>query len=68
VKAWLERHPRWTFHFTPTSGSWLDAVADFFSVLTRKRIPRGSFHSIVNLQAAVNRYLTKHNSEPKPFI
>jgi len=68
VKAWLEQHPRWTFHFTPTLGSWLDAVADFFSVLTRKRIRRGSFHSIVNLQAAVYRFLTKHKFEPKPFI
>ena len=45
VKAWLARHPRWTFHFTPTSGSWLNAVENFFSVLTRKRIRRGSFHS-----------------------
>ena len=44
VKAWLKRHPRWTFHFTPTSGSWLNAVENFFSVLTRKRIRRGSFH------------------------
>jgi hypothetical protein len=44
VKAWLERHPRWTFHFTPTSGSWLNAVENFFSVLTHKRIRRGSFH------------------------
>ncbi len=57
VKAWLERHPRWTFHFTPTSGSWLNAVENFFSVLTRKRIRRGSFHSVVDLQAAIKRYL-----------
>ena len=55
VKAWLERHPRWTFHFTPTSGSWLNAVENFFSVPTRKRIRRGSFHSIVDLQAAIKR-------------
>jgi transposase len=68
VKAWLERHPRWTFHFTPTSGSWLNAVENFFSVLTRKRIRRGSFHSLVDLQAAIKRYLTEHNAEPKPFV
>jgi transposase len=37
VLAWLERHPRWTFHFTPTSGSWLNAVETFFSALTRRR-------------------------------
>ena len=52
VKAWLVRHPRWTFHFTPTSGSWLNAVETFFSALTRQRIRRGSFRSIVGLQAA----------------
>ena len=68
VKAWLERHPRWTFHFTPTSGSWLNAVETFFSALTRQRIRRRSFHSLVDLQAAINRYLAEHNAEPKPFL
>lgn len=68
VQAWLKRHSRWTFHFTPTSASWLNAVESFFSALTRKRIRRGSFHSIVDLQAAINRYLAEHNAAPKPFI
>jgi transposase len=68
VKAWLARHPRWSFHFTPTSGSWLNAVETFFSALTRQRIRRGSFHSIVNLQAAINRYLAERNAEPRPFV
>ena len=68
VRAWLERHPRWTFHFTPTSGSWLNAVENFFSILTRKRIRRGSLHSIADLQAAIKRYLAEHNAEPKPFV
>jgi transposase len=68
VKAWLERHPRWTFHFTPTSGSWLNAVENFFSVLTRQRIRRGSFNSIVDPQAAIKRYLAEHNAQPKPFV
>ena len=68
VKAWLARHPRWTFHYTPKSGSWLNAVETFFSALTRRRIRRGSFHSIVDLQAAINRYITAHNDHPKPFI
>ena len=67
VLAWLGRHPRWVFHFTPTSGSWLNAVETFFSALTRRRIRRGSFHSIVDLQAAINRYLAEHNHDPKPF-
>jgi transposase len=67
VKAWLARHPRWTFHFTPKSGSWLNAVEGFFSKLTRQRIRRGVFRSIVDLQAAINRYLAEHNHNPKPF-
>jgi len=64
----LVRHPRWTFHFTPTSGSWLNVVENFLSTLTRRRIRRGSFHSIVDLRAAINRYLAEHNPAPKPFI
>jgi transposase len=68
VKAWLARHPRWTFHFTPKSGSWLNAVEGFFSKLTRRRLRRGVFRSIVDLQTAINRYLNEHNDDPKPFV
>ena len=68
VKAWLARHPRWVFHFTPTSGSWLNAVENFFSKMTRQRIRRGVFRSIADLQAAINRYLKHHNDNPKPFV
>jgi transposase len=67
VMAWLERHPRWIFHFTPTSGSWLNAVENFFSTLTRQRLKRGVFHSVVDLQAAIKRYIDQHNDDPKPF-
>ncbi|HWE19485.1 MAG TPA: IS630 family transposase [Hyphomicrobiaceae bacterium] len=67
VRAWLARHPRWTFHFTPISGSWLNAVETFFSTLTRRRLKRGVFRSIVDLQAAINRYLAEHNQAPRPF-
>jgi transposase len=68
VQAWLKRHPRWSFHFTPTSASWLNAVENFFSALTRQRIRRGSFHSVVDVQAAINRYLAEHNAKAKPFV
>jgi transposase len=68
VRAWLGRHPRWTFHFTPTSCSWVNAVETFFATLTRRRLQRGTFHSIVDLQAAINRYLAEHNQRPKPFV
>jgi transposase len=68
VMKWLSRHPRWVFHFTPTSGSWLNAVETFFSTLTRRRLRRGAFHSVADLQAAINRYLEDHNDDPRPFV
>ena len=68
VRAWLARHPRWTFHFTPTSCSWANAVEGFFATLTRRRLQRGVFRSLVDLQAAINRYLGEHNRKPKPFV
>jgi transposase len=67
VRQWLGRHPRWTFHFTPTSCSWLNAVEGFFAKLTKRRLKRGVFRSIADLQAAINRFLAEHNAEPRPF-
>ena len=68
VMAWLARHPRFIFHFTPTSCSWLNAVESFFAKLTKRRLKRGVFHSIVDLQAAIKRFLEEHNDNPKPFV
>ncbi len=68
VLAWLARHPRWTFHFTPTSCSWLNAVKTFFAKLTRRRLRRGTFHSLVALQEAINRFVEEHNRSPRPFV
>src|SRR5436853_6815775 len=68
VWRWQARHPRWTFHFTPTSASWLNAVEGFFAKLTRRRLKRGVFCSIVDLQAAINRFLRETNDDPKPFV
>lgn len=67
MRAWLERHERFTFHFTPTSSSWLNAVEGFFARLSKRRLKRGVFHSIVDLQEAINRFLVEHNKKPKPF-
>ena len=68
VRRWLDRHPRWTFHFVPTSCSWLNAVEGFFAKLSKRRLRRGVFHSIVDLQAAINRFVSDHNTGPKPFV
>ena len=67
VRAWLDRHPRFVFHYTPTSCSWLNAVEGFFAKLTRRRLKRGVFRSIVELQAAINRFVAETNGNPKPF-
>jgi transposase len=68
VRRWLARHPRWTFHFTPTSSSWLNAVEGFFAKLFKRRLERGVFCSLVDLQAAINRFVAEHNQSPKPFV
>ena len=68
VRRWLARHPRWTFHFTPTSSSWLNAIEGFFAKLTKRRLKHGVFHSVIDLQAAINRFIQEHNeTEAKPF-
>ena len=67
VRQWLVRHPRWTFHFTPTSCSWLNAVEGFFAKLTKRRLKRGVFHSIVDLQHTINDFIETHNRRPRPF-
>ena len=68
IRESLGRHPRFTFHFTPTSCSWLNAVEGFFARLTNRCLRRGVFHSLVDLQAAINRFLAEHNERPKPFV
>jgi len=68
IVAWLKRHPRFHFHFTPNSASWLYAVEGFFAKLTRRRLKRGVFVGIANLQEAINRFIAEHNQDPKPFV
>ena len=68
VRAWLARHPRFTFHFVPTSCSWLNAVEGFFAKLSKRRLKRGVFRSLVDLQAAINRFVAEYNQATKPFV
>lgn len=67
VRQWLDRHPRFTFHFTPTSCSWLNAVEGFFAKLAKRRLKRGVFRCVVDLQATINRFVAETNHDPKPF-
>jgi transposase len=68
VQSWLKRHPRFQFHFTPTSSSWLNIVERFFRDLTTDRIRRDSFQSVGELEAAIEDYIAAHNEDPQPFI
>jgi len=67
VRAWLHRHKQFVFHFTPTSSSWLNAVEGFFAKLARRQLKRGVFHSLVDLQASINRFVAETNNNSKPF-
>jgi transposase len=68
VKAWLAKHPRFHMHFIPTSSSWLNMVERWFREITTKRIRRDSFHSVEQLEAAIQDFIDNHNEDPKPFI
>ena len=68
VKRWFTRRPRYHLHFTPTSASWLNQVERFFGLLTDRRIRRGTFGSVRELETAIRDYLAHHNQHPKPFV
>ena len=68
VQAWLDKHPRFKLHFIPTSSSWLNLVERFFAEITDKRIRRGTFHSVAELEEAIDDYLLRHNASAKPYV
>jgi transposase len=68
VQRWLNRHPRFHLHFTPTSSSWLNAVERWFRRITDEQIRRGTFDSVQELVAAIMSYIENYNSNPKPFV
>jgi transposase len=67
VREWLEAHPWRTFHFTPASASWLNAVEGFVAKLTKRRLTRGVFRSVEELKNAIRRFLAENNEDPRPF-
>jgi len=68
VRAWLARHPRITFHFTPTSASWLNQVETWFGILSRQAIRRGSFASVKELVARIDTFTANWNAGSTPFV
>jgi transposase len=68
VRAWLKKHPRVQFHFTPTSSSWLNLVERFFSELTTRQLKRLAVTSVEQLIASITRYIERRNDDPRPFV
>jgi transposase len=68
VKRWFQRHPEYQLHFIPTSSSWLNQVERFFAEITEKRLRRGVFRSVQELEQAIREYLEQHHQNPKPFV
>jgi transposase len=68
VRTWLDKHPRFHLHFTPTSSSWLNLVERWFRELTDKALRRGVFHSVPDLVASIQEYIDAHNDDPKPYV
>jgi transposase len=67
VCAWLDAHPRWHFHFTPTHASWLNQIELFFSILSRRLLKRGIFTSKQDLKAQLLNFIDRYNPTAKPF-
>jgi transposase len=68
VRAWLAAHPRITFHFTPTSASWMNQIETWFGILTRQAIRRGSFGSVRELVAMIDTFTASWNAGASPFV
>ena len=68
VRTWLNNHPRFHLHFTPTSASWLNLVERWFRELTDKALRRGAFHSVPDLIASIQEYIDSHNDDPRPYV
>jgi transposase len=68
IRKWFAKRPRFHVHFTPTYGSWINLVERWFAEITNKRIRRGIFRSVKELEAAICEYIDVHNQDPKPFV
>ena len=68
IRKWFAKRPRFHVHFTPTYGSWINLVERWFAEITNKRIRRGVFRSVKELEAAIREYIAVHNEDPKPFV
>ena len=68
IRKWFAKRPHFHVHFTPTYGSWINLVERWFAELTNKRIRRGAFRSVKELETAIRDYIEIQNEDPAPFV
>ena len=68
INKWLLRHPRFHFHFTPTSSSWLNLVERWFAELTTRKLQRSAHRSVAELTKDLDDWIANWNNDPKPFV
>jgi transposase len=68
IRQWLQRHPRYHLHFSPTHSSWINQVERWFALLSQRQIKRGSHHTVRELELAIEQFIAAHNENPKPFV
>jgi len=68
VKTWLQAHPRFQIHFTPTYSSWLNQVERFFAFVTEDLLQRSHHNTVQQLEADIRAWIKDWNTHPKPFI
>jgi transposase len=68
IQRWLVRHPRFEFHFTPTSSSWMNLVERWFAEITNKWIRRGTHRSVKELAASITYWIGTWNDDPRPYV
>ena len=68
IRRWLVRHPRFTFHFTPTYSSWLNLVERWFGELTTKKLQRGTHRSVRELNTDIRGWIKTWNDNPRPYV
>lgn len=66
--AWLTAHPNVSFHFTPTSASWLNQVEIWFGLMSRKALRGASFRNVSELRQAIEAFVAAYGPKAKPFI
>jgi len=68
IRNWFAKRARFHVHFTPTYGSWINLIERWFAELTNKRIRRGVFRSVKDLETAIREFIEVHNEDPTPFV